>query len=290
MVGLRVISVVTVIAFAASLVFTISCYMKEKSITSIMLVVGIALSYITNNAFPQEVFWWWTGIAIYTIPLILSIFVVGISEKMTSNKVLKILGILCTIMASGGGLDVVAFLCSMLLISVCIRFRIRKQARDSYLYTVLLFVIAFMGACINAFAPGNFERARVFRNAGEKVDFVGAFVNTIHHTNVEIKVGIKNGILPLVIVLIVAVAYYDCKKIGAGYKPRLPEIVGLILACYMGSVITQYPVICGIGPNLVMPGHCQFIEDVSNILFLTLVSYNIGAYIADKTKKEYQSS
>lgn len=271
----RVLSVCSVIFLVLSIGFSVYSFGRKKWNFTVTLVVWlVVVAYMLNNQFPQEVFWWWTGIAIYTIPLSLTFVTVGIGELDTNNIIIRILGAIAAIIAAGGGLDITAFLCAFLLISICFRYEKDCLRNGHFLYRGVVFAVAFFGGILNALAPGNFERARLFRQPGEKLDYLNAVLETIHHANVELKVGIKTGVLPFVFVVILVLVYKKISEQGSSQvNMSLVRVLLLDIACYLGIVITQYPVILGMGAQMAMPGHCQFVEDISVIVFFIVGVY-----------------
>lgn len=276
----RVVSVCSVIFLVLSIGFSVYSFGRNQKwdLTDTLVIWLVIVVYMLNNPFPQEVFWWWTGIAIYTIPLSLTFVAVGICELDTNSIIIRILGAISAILAAGGGLDITAFLCALLLISVCFRYEKSCLRNRHFLYGVVVFAVAFLGGIFNTLAPGNFERAKLFRQPGEKLDYMNAVLETLHHANIELKVGIKTGVLPFVFVVVLVLAYKNVNsRDGSQSKMSLMHVLLLDVACYLGIVITQYPVILGMGAQMAMPGHCQFVEDISIIVF-----FIIGVYYLSK--------
>jgi len=288
--GVRVMSVCSVVILVLSIGFSVYSSMRNKTrdFTEILVFWLVIVAYMLNNQFPQEVFWWWTGITIYTIPLSLTFVTVGICELDTNNINIRILGVIAAIIAAGGGLDITAFLCALLLISICFRYEKGCLRNGRFLYREVVFAVAFLGGILNALAPGNFERARLFRQPGEKLDYLNAVLETIHHANVELKVGIKTGVLPFVFVVILVLVYKSIsEQDGSQVNMSLVRVLLLDFACYLGIVITQYPVILGMGAQMAMPGHCQFVEDISVIVFFIVGVYYTSEWFFAHAKIDF---
>lgn len=276
LVGIRLEYLITVILFVLCFTALISklCERAGYDKTQTLVVLLLGQFYLLNCSYIREVFYWHTGIAVYTIPLVLTLFTLklfieckGWKETMTASLVAFI--------AAGGALNVTALLCVMLLSFIIVE-RINAEKLLKWETKYFIFIIAVLGGVVNATAPGNFVRAKAF---SENVSIVTGLVGALLRAHVLIKTSVMEVWGIFLALTAFGISYYSAEK--TGHRCKRPLIV--IILGWMTLVITDFPVMLGyhIGADSerAMPGRCYFVERLAFVLVVLIVSAYIGVYV-----------
>lgn len=278
--SLRIIAIIV-----STLVYVSYAYLVDSIVVSInecsnlwMRVGAIIFSLYMLTSFMSyfEVYYWFTGIAVYTVPMIagmvgLALFFFNKNGSIWKYVVSGVLGII----ASGGALAIPGFCCYFLFITLI--YKILKEKRIS-LSQVIVFIIWVVGALINAAAPGNFARHSVVDSTG---------VHPLQGLMLSIKLLLgrllwftesTSLVAGLLLFLACAVVLLPSQK-----KISLSYIWASILLFLM-PIVTIFPVALGQGE--ITPNRVLFVFDIAIYLVIIntviCISYFIKNYIIEK--------
>lgn len=235
-----------------------------------LLVWILLLGYMFTIPKLGELFYWHTGIGMYTMPLslgMMAIYCLITSERKTSVHK-TIIGALLGFLSAGAALDVVALICFIMFCSLVCNY-CKEQKWHSY---YLIFVVTLLGAIINTVAPGNYVR---HENYDEKIRFGKAILMTVYRIHNQFLNGASERGLIVVIIVAAVMAYRYC------VEPRVQSAVLLAIGCYLGIFMTDYPVILGTG-SVALPQRCEGIEILSFAIFAIIFGIGMGALLKNK--------
>ncbi len=261
--------------FISAFFVAIFFFMKQITITNrcffSLLVMLLAFIYVVGFNELEQVFYWFNGSSVYTVPVIFTLFSFANYIKFveTQKKSYIILGAICAFLGSGGALDVPAFECAVLLLLVIYDYVEKHIIHKG----AIIGAIALLGAVINTLAPGNFMR-KDQRNPDANP--VIAFINTVYRVNGVLADGIKTGFLLAIVITVFVIAYkYNEKLSGEHNHPVLVSIY-----CYFGILITDFPVLYGYGLGEFMHTRCEFIEAIAITLFVGFAAAYWGIWVS----------
>lgn len=155
--GLHFFMVISLAAFFLSLILLIKQIIKDWAGTlGITLASVLTLTEMYNTYRSIEIFFWYTGVLNFLLPFIFSLITATLSlhNIKTGKTRFAVIGMITGFIASGCALNVTAANCAWLLAILVLSYpKIMKRKT-----IVLPFAGAFVGAIINAAAPGNFNR------------------------------------------------------------------------------------------------------------------------------------
>ena len=147
--------------FILSLFFISFVLVKEKTASlSVLLVALMSVFTMSETNLDTDIIYWHTETLGYTLMVGFLFFALGFSVLAVRNNGAKsviyiILSSVFAFLASGASLTVVAVNCAVLLAVIVLDFEKFRERK----HLVIPFVSGFIGALINAVAPGNFARA-----------------------------------------------------------------------------------------------------------------------------------
>lgn len=274
--ALRACMILTILLFVISCHLLIRAFTKlinipqEQYVLSITLILLLAIFYLFSTNDLDEIFYWYTGIGVYTFPLGLSLLSIYcyINHHLTTMKRYLILGIIFAIGGAGGALDISAFLCSVLLFGITYQFIVLK----SFDRGIWIGFAAILGSIINTIAPGNFTRHTAF---DEKIRPISALLNTIYRLTHVLSTELKSGFIVIIVITILLFSSKTLKNSTFMFKyPFLVTIYGLF-----GIIITDFPVLLGYS-DLKIPNRVAFVEHTSIFLYLCLITFYWGGWIS----------
>jgi len=227
------LTIVGAVYFCFSLV-SLFDFKPEKTIRLIALLVLPILCFKEYFDF----YLWWLTSCTYLMPLYLFLFGSGTFLLALKNKkmwIFIISGIFLLAM-SGGSLNVVGMGCYFLLFTLIAWMFYKKKIS---IPSIVVFMVTLTGACINAFAPGNFMRQN--SQETEKVGIVKTVFNEIQIIGVEGKW----LVLHTAFIAVVLIAFVW----GMNQKRKI-DILNLAVATVgatMLPIVTMFPVVLGYG-------------------------------------------
>jgi len=273
--------IVTTFFFVACTIFSKSFIVfwrldgKNKLETAVytLLVLILLLGYVFTIPEVGEFFYWHTGIGMYTLPLsfgMISIYCLITSERKTSKLRISA-GALLGFLAAGAALDVVAFICFIMLCITAIEYNTVRKWQSYY----WIFIVTLLGALVNTVAPGNYIRHGSF---DEKVRFGKALGMSAYRVNCQFLKGTSERGL-LILIVVTAIMVYTTKV-----EPRVQSLVILAIACYVGVLVTDYPVVLG-GSSISLPRRCEVVENLA--IAVSAVAFGIGVGLLLKKRFIY---
>lgn len=243
----------------------------DKNAT-MFIYITLFLFYVlgTNNL--DEIFYWYTGTCVYTLPICFSLFSISFYflYETGGKRIFLILGIICAFLGAGGALDIAALLCSMLLFGILYNYIVLKKVNKSF----LIGLTALGGAIINAAAPGNYVRHALF---DEKVRPLASVGNTLLRVNSVISSEFGSGLILVIMVVAFITAFLKLEK-GA-FVFKYPGLVSLY--CYSAILITDFPVTLGYSSSN-LPGRCSFVEHIAIAIYVILMSVYWAGWVKNK--------
>ena len=243
----------------------------------VWFIILLSSIFVFNSNFLHEIFYWHTGIAGYTLPLILGLCAITLLIGHSKNKYL-VFGCICAFFGAGGALIVTAFLCSTMLLMILIE-TLEDLKAIKWKSKYAIFIAAVIGGVINAVAPGNYHRASVF---SKHISVIHSLIGTLSRIHVVLKVGIMEVMIVVIALVVFTHAYHKAKE--SEYKCGHPLVI--VFAGYGTLVITDFPVMLGYGigidTELAMPGRCYFIEHLAFLMVTIVIAWYLGTYIGKK--------
>lgn len=276
-VGLRICLFLNALLFMISLYLFVNYSMKWLGIKTkgraviLFYTIGIVYLFCNNNL--DEIFYWYTGICVYTLPLSLMLlcFTCYIQYEATEKNRDLLLGCVLAFLAAGGSLDIAALLCAGLLFAVLYECFINGTIRKN----AFIGVTAILGAVINTVAPGNFTRHSAI---DEKIRPIQSSVYLILRINEIFASEIKKGFLLLIFIIAFLLAYKHLKNSTKKFK--YPVLVSVY--AYFAIIITDFPVALGYSGGYYMPERCIFVENLAIVIFVTLCAIYWGGWSSQK--------
>ena len=277
--GLRIwLLVVTVFFFCSCFysvysIIKIICPQKEHRGNSCLILLTTGLFYLINTNTLDEIFYWYTGSCVYTVPICLALLCVTLNLKYLMEKKTKylILGIIFSIGSAGGSLDVAALLCSLL---VLVNFFVFLKKKRFGLGT-LICIFAIIGAIVNVIAPGNYVRHAAIDT---KIRVLSSVYSSVERTFAIISNDIQSGLL---LVLIIVSFLFGYKKLNVKWNEfRYPVIVMFFGIVAISATI--FPVILGYSGVEDMPSRCSFVDHLAVVIYMFIISAFWGGWCAKK--------
>lgn len=272
------IQLVLAIAGAFYLCFALAKFFDYKAEKTLRIAALVLLPVLLFKEYFDFYLWWLTSCT-YLMPLYLFLFGFGtFLFAIKSEKIWQfiIAGILLLAMA-GGSLNVVGFGCYLLLFTIVAWSFYRKKISVP---AVVVFVTTLAGACVNAFAPGNFARQN--SQETEKVGIIRTLINEIQIMCVEGKW------------LVLHTAFIAFVLLALFWGSRLHKkltLTNLIVATAAGvflPVVTMFPVVLGYGDidykDISNRGYGMM--DISIIFAACFIAVLWGIYLRDIIKKD----
>ena len=159
--GFHAVMILNALFFIGSLTFLAHVLVRNRMATLFAVLCCMICAFSLSGTYTNmELFFWYTGALNYTLELSLTFLAIGMcllflrTENRWKKVVYAALSTVSAILASGGSLNVDAFLCAALLLIVVLKSgSIRERA-----VCAIPFFGALAGSVVNAIAPGNFVR------------------------------------------------------------------------------------------------------------------------------------
>lgn len=214
-----------------------------------------------------EVFYWHTGLCMYTLPFSLALitFSLVVSYFIKKKNWKIIMACMFAVGAAGGALMISAFLCAVLLGIFLFRYLLTKKIGK----ITSVFWVAFIGSLVNAIAPGNFVRKGVIEGEFTLLDSI---ISAIKAILVEIYLQYQDRTLLVVMFILLLVGIFIFKECRFEFKYPLL----ITVYAFFCMIITVFPVKFGYGTDA-FPPRCTFImETVITICLFGVIIYWSG--------------
>lgn len=275
---LRIVMIFNAINFFFSFILFLYVLLNRlfhKQWLSKLVVCTCAVFAITSyNAF-EEVFYWFSGATSYTFPISLlfysltAILSLDLAKSKRSKCLLTILAIIPGILAMGGSLTVAATGCCFMLLICIYELAVTRKISVARL---TIFASYFVGALINAAAPGNFIRQET--SEGEGLQIIDALKNSflVYESNLRWLFHSTNFSLILLVVLLCGLFLYEKIKVDTmGYT-----LVSVVAAFVPLLII--FPAVLGYNVPWI-PNRCVFVVIVAISLIYINLALVAGYYI-----------
>ncbi len=274
---LRIVMIANSILFAIGLV-SFSWGLCRREIASLqgrwLLVLCCFLGILGFQSWYQ-IFYWYTGATVYTIPI--SLLMIALSMILLSEKKHKyiIAGILL-FCATGGNYAVAAAGCYWMLMIVISRFYKHKLKKQD----IVLFIVTVAGALINCLAPGNFARHDVIDESGLH------FFRAVIYGFSEVVATGERLFLDSPFIIIALIACFI--GVISGRKKIVDKTYSwiMIVTASLAPIVTYFPVCLGFssggGPN-----RCQFVLTFVFVLSAMIILVLLGEIFADYIDMSY---
>lgn len=284
--GIRIFCGLTILMFMGGLWAFVHSVMKYlirvERLTSIVFVFSLILYLVTNVRNPMEVFYWYVGICVYTVPLICTLLGIHCMIKyIYEERIQSYIGVIIFgMLACGGVLQCSAIICFVyLLVGIWSFFKKHEIQKKIW----LAFGFCFFGALANSLAPGNFIRHSVIDTTGLPV--FSAIGYSLQNVLIESRRLLKETDLPCLAVIIFGVGFWIKDKSYNMVKFRY--ILLLFLSTFLGLLASCYPVALGYSSAFMEP-RGYFILDMFIISGLVLGIWVLGNIMCQwMTKNAY---
>lgn len=164
-----------VAVFLASLVAMSSVLVKDKTVSlAVMLAAVMSVFAMSCTGLDTDIIYWHTETLGYTLMMGFLFFglyfsLLSFREKSKKAILYIILSSVLAFLASGASLTVTAVNCAVLIAVLILEYKELVKRK----YLAIPFISGFIGALINAFAPGNFVRSNESVTPGHETVFDG---------------------------------------------------------------------------------------------------------------------
>lgn len=264
--------------FSLSYVFSRKIFESSSNSYTVSFILASLISLMILYDFDvSEVFYWHTGLCMYTVPLSISLFVLAILIKKKVSNAYLLIGNVLSFIAAGGSLDISAFVCGVSLLLFLYRSR-KKNGIDK---TIVIFLTGIVGALFNVLSLGNYDRHGLITDQfpvwnAIKYSNAGVFRNLCTF--------VQNGTIVFLIIFCVLLF----RKLRASNILFVNPVL-LMLILYVGSIIIDFPVYLGYAGDY-FPLRCEFVRRTASTIFLFIAFINMTGWIAKKTERNFSFS
>ncbi len=247
-------------------------YTKRMKVS---LVVASLFSLMILYDFDvSEVFYWHTGLAVYTIPTSLTLLTIAcaIKKDMSKKDLIVVAGL--SFCAAGGALDIAAFVTGSLMLIAIYKSFISKKADN----IIICFIVALIGSLINCLAPGNFVRHGIMT---EKFPIADSFRYSFANTVKSFWEYVGNGTI-ILLFCICLLLFNNLKDTNIKFVNPF-VMIGLL---FVGSIIIDFPVYLGYASNTI-PLRCIFVRKVSMTIFIIISALNLTGWLSKKVDEVF---
>ena len=246
--GIRIILFISVVLF--SLAVILLAYTVCKRFFSLSSGKSIAVALLAefisfNISVTGELFSWYTGVAVYTYPLIAMLLCLSFSimSYFDGKVVYAVLAAVFGIIGAGGSLEVVGFGCVaylVLLVIYTMGIRNIKSNIKRLAFLYVPFILTVAGAVANTAAPGNFVRQQYMEN---KANVFQALITSVLNYTTHVSGLLTAYVLPLILLVVFVICICSEAKVGVNAQRMVLSVIGAVVI----PVVTIFPVIYGYG-------------------------------------------
>lgn len=275
---LRTVMVVNALLFVAGTIFFVWGLCKEEisSRNGRLLLILCCFWGVLGFECWDEIFYWYTGTAGYTIPFSLLLFALAIVT--VSNKKLNyiIAGILI-FCASGGSQTIAGAGCYWMLVLIIAKaLKKRLCIKD-----IIVFGVGVVGAFLNVIAPGNYVRHDVIDDSG-----LHFFRAMIYSFSGVIETG-ERLFIDYPFIIIATIAFVIGVNIG---KTKCVDKVYswiMIILHAAAPVVAYFPVCLGYSSSG-SPNRCKFVLTFVFVVSSVMIFVFLGEIFAVYFHKDYR--
>lgn len=280
---LSVVMVLNALLYFFSLFFFIntifSNVIKENYHIKLFSCACIVYMIMNSGAYP-EVFFWFNGAGTYSFPIICLLFSLGffiLANTRDKNTVFyAILAALFGIGSQGGSLAIGGVGCYSVLI-LCFWFWM--QTKELSVMNIVVASVFFIGALVNAIAPGNYIRHELYE---EGIHPIAAIGMTVKQYFLEMKQLFTNDQFLVIFLLLILCGAVLYTKLQADIK--IYTVISLLLLITPAGAI--FPIILGCGKNVDIPNRALFVIFTTAVLVYSNMAIVAGYWIAQLMKEK----
>lgn len=285
--GIRIFCASSIFLFYGSFWMLIHCIMKyllKCKGTVIFFACAFITWLISNARITMEVFFWYNGICVYTIPLIFTLCGVRFFIKyifVDEQKRNFVGAVVFGFLACGGVLQCSAVVCFIYLLICIWGFTIEHPRRKRL---SIAFAVVLISSLINCLAPGNFTRRGVINEAALPV--FRAVEHSLENVLEEfVRLCTKTDMPYLLLVMLLMGFFYNYNNQQIRVKIWMIVLCGL--GVFLCMLVCCYPVALGYSSRLMEP-RGYFIVDVFLIIGIMLCMFMLGGWLWQM--REYHTS
>ncbi len=277
--GIRLFCVISISLFYVSLWLFIHCIMKHllRCRNYVILFACAVITWVVSNArVMMEVFFWYNGICVYTLPLIFTLFGIRhlIKYVFVKERQRDLIGaVIFGILACGGVLQCSAIICFVYLL-ICLWGFYSKHPQRSKI--IIAFLTAFISALANCMAPGNYTRQGEINESGLPIfkAFGYSLLNVIGESK---RLLIETDMAYLLMVMLLAgfLLWNKKNREDKGIKSNIVTVILAGIGVLLCMWVSCYPVALGYSSPLMEP-RGYFIIDVFLISGFMLCAFMVG--------------
>lgn len=264
------------VLFLTVLFFLVKTFFKEvmgneefHTYTGAFLII---LAAVLNGGLYYDVFYFFVGncyMQAATTIMLTMIFVIKYIKhhRISSGVAASIIGLIGCIFYAQSIMPLIVMLAFIAFDTYW-----EKKIRISSVYP---FIFMFVGACIGAFAPGNFVRKTQSHNAQIKV--VVAVKDTIMNLVRVYRDLILDPVFIIAIVVLVIIGAKACKYIAEDIK--LSYVIAMLAISILITLVGAFPVALGYG-DYALPMRVTFYLKLYAILGLASTALITGGYLS----------
>lgn len=270
---LRIVMVLNAFLLLASLFVLLWVFLGKifelKNSIKLLIIDLIMYAFISYRCY-YETFTWYSGATSYSMPfcaLLLSFIVVAVGK----NKCCQIIACLLGFLSAGGCLSIAGIGCYISVLMCALEW---IKAKKLSKFRIVLFASYFLGAVVDAFAPGNFAR---LEHSGDSVGIIGAVKDTFTALYGEIRWIFHDTdfIVVLLAILIIGIVYYKGQnRIDRDGLINYAIISALALLL---PAVTTFPVVIGYGSSF-LSNRTQFLIETVLIIVIANIAFVAGCF------------
>lgn len=268
---------VTFFSALAFFVFSAFDKIKKEYMYIISIVICGLIVLLTCNEYYTEIFYWFSGATSYAVPFSLLLFSLSFFIRFNyyGKKVYFYLSIVFGFLSMGGTLAIAGVGCFIMLL-LCGVFCF--YCRENFVRNCIAFLSYFIGAIVNALAPGNFARHNTIDSSG--LHPKTALVNSINIVDDRYQ----HFFVDTNFILIVFLLFICGIILGKRYQMKLKPLFLLSIMGLLTPIVSMFPVNLGYS-SAYIPERCVFVLDMSILLSATSFSISTGFIIGEKCLK-----
>lgn len=238
----------------------------NRVIYILLILVGISVTS------PSENFYWLTGAFVYTIPFDFCLLALYLDLKYYESykKRYLVFATICSVIASGGVLFVVALVNQLLLLTFLVKW---KQKRN--LICIIPFIGALLGGLVNVLAPGNYVRSDMISSS--KPSIIVAFIDTLHTIAYRVECLLEGSpIICILLCLSIAVWIADIEFKDKKWHPMVIAIIGMAIIC-----ISVFPIAFGYRDSVSID-RATFLINILLTTYLYILTFSVNIWIKSR--------
>ncbi|MCH5250294.1 MAG: hypothetical protein J1E98_10180 [Lachnospiraceae bacterium] len=241
----------------------------------------------------KEVFFWYTGAAVYLVGicnLFLSIgcFFLANCRERTGRRH-YICSVLFGFIASGTSPQVASFVCSWHLIALLVVILSAESVRKQlHFWNICPFLASFLGAVINSAAPGNFRRSKLTMDEqGINYGMIDAIKNTFVCQKGELKQILHDPFfIVLAITLFLVWGYFELRTDKKEKNITWIGVLCMVCSVLISQFLCIFPVLLGYHSKALDSNRTKYIAEFEIRFSLIFAIIFVARYVSQKLSEK----